>query len=112
MFSIRTWLIISVVVPLNVNCEEHDAHRSRDDPPASRNSTSHESTGSSKAGVKRDSGCPAAASRFLKKMRTCGLNAEGITEEILCSEIDTMAIRMVADSDSCDQFSQFLNISR
>jgi hypothetical protein len=49
-----------------------------------------------------------AASRFLKRMRTCRLNADGLTEEMLCSRIDTMAIRMVADSESCAEFSRFL----
>ena len=58
--------------------------------------------------IRRDSGCPSAAGRFLKKMRACGLNADGITEEMLCSRIDTMAIRMVADSESCAEFSRFL----
>lgn len=63
-----------------------------------------------KPGVKRDYGCAAAARRFLKKMRTCDLNADGITEEMLCNRIDSMTIRMVADSDSCDEFLRYMNI--
>jgi hypothetical protein len=93
--------------PLSSQCTSYKA---RHQGTTAQSPTSREPGTPTEPEIRRDSGCPVAASRFLKAMRACGLNADGISEEMLCSSIDTMAIRMVADSESCAEFSRFLQL--
>jgi hypothetical protein len=63
--------------------------------------------------VEHGMGCPVAAARLIKKMRKCGLETAGITEEALCSKsskIDSRAVRMISNSDDCAQLKAYLSI--
>lgn len=65
--------------------------------------------------VEHDYGCPVAAARLIKKMKKCDLETQGITEDLLCgrsSPIDSNVVRMVSNSDGCDELMRSLNIKK
>lgn len=55
-------------------------------------------------GVARQRTCELVARKFIKKMWTCGLNAEGFTEEQLCSTIDTSTLMYMESLETCNEF--------
>ncbi len=68
-----------------------------------------------KPAVEHDYGCPVAAARLIKKMKKCDLETQGVTEELLCgksSPIDSNVVRMVSNSDGCDELMRYLNIKK
>jgi hypothetical protein len=78
-------------------------HRSEKRPPSMSDAQPNLQTPESTRAVVRDTGCPIAAKRLIKRMWACGLNAEGFTEEDLCASIDSATIRYVSNIETCNE---------
>ena len=55
-------------------------------------------------------GCPVTAARAMEKMRSCGLNMDGISAESLCSKMDMTHLSFLA-SRTCPEIGSILSDS-